>query len=213
MAKIGNVSDLYSTSIDEYEKFVSSPLDEIEYFECDSNDIITLKEYLLELKKQKSEYYKLIRDYLSSIKEKNPWCIDVQPINSEFFIMEATTKNYPSVFIRENEGALSIGSLAYDSGSILGPLYSRRYYARKKIIENSRAELLEIEKIIKSFGFDNKPNGLITKSNRFLVTPYNFDEVYVQKKPTLCLKHKIKTDDEISGNFSDSLVKKLYLKK
>jgi len=225
----GNISDLTSIGRYEEEDFINSPLDEIGYFKCDKENLVTLKNYLVELNKQKKEYDRLIADPLKSIQEKNSWCKDVQPAAGDIYFMEAKAKNYPSVFIGEYNGNLVDSGIAYDSLDLRRLIYEKRIEKRHKIIENSKDELLEIKKTIQSFGFGNKDDGLVTASNRFLVTPYSFDELHIQTNGGILMDYIIKLnkdgkfiydyygltyfDDNKSKDYADALSKKLYLSK
>ena len=66
----GKISDLTPIDIPEVENFITSPLNEIDYFKCQKEDLVSLRDYLLELKGQKMEYDKLISEPLKSIQEK-----------------------------------------------------------------------------------------------------------------------------------------------
>lgn len=225
----GKISDLTPIDIPEVENFITSPLNEIDYFKCQKEDLVSLRDYLLELKEQKKEYDKLIAEPLKSIQEKNTWCIDVQPATGDIFFMEAQSKNYPSVFISQYDDNFVGSGIAYDSLDPRGFIYSKRMIKRHAILKNSKDELLEIQKIIQSFGFSSDKEGLITASNHFLIVPYSFEEVHIQKKRKTSMYHIIKLnkngeyvsnhcgmtyfDKKKSKNYADSFVKKLYLSK
>lgn len=225
----GKIADLTPIDIPEVEDFVVSSLDEIDYFKCNRENLVSLKNYLLELKEQKKEYDRLIANPLKSIQDKNIWCKDVQPAARDIFFMEAKAKNYPSVFIGEDNDKLFGSGIAYDSLDPRGLIYSRRMIKRHEILNNSKDELLEIKKIIQSFGFGSEDEGLITISNHFLIIPYSFEEVHIQKKRKTSMYHiiKLNKNDEFTSNhcgmtyfeekkskdYADSFVKKLYLSK
>lgn len=224
----GNISDLTSIGRSEKEDFINSSLDEMGYFKCNKDNLVTLKNYLIELNKQKKEYDRLIADPLKSIQEKNSWCKDVQPAAGDIYFMEAKSKNYPSVFIGERGGLVDSG-IAYDSLDPRGFIYEKRSIKRHKIANNSKDELLEIKKIIQSFGFGNTDEGLVTASNRFLVTPYSFEELHIQTNGGIPMYYIIKLnkdgkftydyygtsyfDDNKSKYYANVLSKKLYLSK
>ena len=233
----GNISDLTSIGRYEEEDFINSPLDEIGYFKCDKENLVTLKNYLVELNKRKKDYDRLIADPLKSIQEKNSWCKDVQPAwckdvqpaAGNIYFMEAKSKNYPSVFIGEYNGNLVDSGIAYGSLDLRGFIYEKRIEKRHKIIENSKDELLEIKKAIQSFGFGNTDEGLVTVSNRFLVTPYSFEGLHIQTNGGKPMDYIIKLnkggkftydyygltyfDGNKSKDYADALSKKLYLSK
>ena len=228
MYNTGTISDLTFTDKSQIEEFFKSSFDEIGYFNCNIGNLVSLREYLIELKKKKSEYDKLIAEPLKSIQEKNPWCTDIQPANEDIFIMKVQTKNYPSIYIFDDNDELGANAIVMSHNPILNNMYLKRYDERTEIIDNSVEELKEIENIIRSFGFNNANEGLITISNRFLVVPYSFEEVHVKKK-RLGYYQAIRLDD--NGNFisdscgltcfnrkdtkkyANSLVRKLYLTK
>ena len=225
----GKISDLVPIEIPEIENFITSSLNEIDYFNCNKSDLVSLKEFLLELKWKKREYDRLIAKPLKFIQEKNPWCNDIQPANINNYIMEAQAKNYPSIFIGDYNQNLVSGGIAYSSIDPRSFLYKNRLYQRSKIINNSKDELLEIKNIIREFGFNNEDEGFVTVSNHFLVIPYNFEEVHIQKKRKTSMYHKIQLDqkgefisdycgmthfdNKKTKKYADSFVKKLYLSK
>ncbi len=225
----GEIGDLTPIDKHEVEKFITSPLDEKDYFKCEKENLVSLKNYLLELKEQKKEYDKLIAEPLKSIQEKNTWCKDIQPINNDSYLMKAKAKNYPSVFIGEYDDNFWFQKSYYDSLNPRGFVYNIRLKKRQEIINNSKDELQEIKRIIQSFGFSNEDEGLITISNHFLVIPYSFEEVHIQKKRKTSLYHTIRLnkngeftsnycgityfDDKESKKYADGFIKKLYLSK
>ena len=228
MYNMGKISDLIYIDKYEVESFIKSYLDEIGYFNCSIGNLVSLKEYLIELKVKKEEYDRLISGPLKSIKEKNLWCTDIQPANGEDFCMEAKAKNHPSINISSDIRNFSSSLISQDNIPLLNHLYSKRFEERSLIGYNSKFELLEIQRIIKSFGFSNDGRGLITASERFIVIPYNFEEVHIKRK-RLGYYYIIKMDSK--GNFifndcgltcfnskdskkyADSFIKKLYLTK
>lgn len=229
MYKTGNFGDLIPIEPQEVGNFVTSELDEIDYFNCSKDNLVSLKDYLLEFKKKREEYKSLIAEPLSSIQAKNPWCIDVQPaIDGSFgFKMEAKATNYPSIYFTRYEDELAHSGVCFDQNPILNQIYSKRYSKRVQISYNSKDELLEIEKIIESFGFSNGDEGLISASNHFLVIPYSFDEIRIQKRRRTSFYHKIRLNqdgdyssdycgltnfnEKKSQEYADSFTKKLYL--
>ena len=144
MYETGKISDLIFTEDHEVENFVKSSLDEVEYFNCDGNNLVSLRDYLMEFKKKKEEYDRLIEEPLKSIQKKNPWCIDVQPAIRNHLIMEAVSNNYPSIYILNKEQLIQedFDSFIYFNptlyNSILKILYLKRYSERKNIIYNSK---------------------------------------------------------------------------
>ena len=99
MYNTGSYKDLISINPSEIKKFIISSKNEKEFFNCDVGDLISLRDYLVESKKKKEKYSKLIKAPLKTKQEKNPWCIDVQPAVESPFIMKAEAKNYPSICI------------------------------------------------------------------------------------------------------------------
>src|SRR5699024_6037478 len=61
--------------------FLNTDLNEIQYFgcDCDKTSLISLKEYLLELKQKKDNYEHLIIEPLSSVQNKNKWVERIIP--------------------------------------------------------------------------------------------------------------------------------------
>ena len=223
----GKIDDLTPINMHEVEDFIISSLDEIDYFKCNRENLVLLRNYLLELREKKKEYDRLIADPLKSIQEKNSWCIDVQPAVGDIYFMEAKAKNYPSVFIGEDGDKLFGSGIGYNSIDPRGFLYRKRMSKRHEILSNSKDELTEIKNILESFGF-KEDVGLITASSHFLVIPHSFEEIEIQKRPIdshhihrikldkndeFCSEHcGVGFDDKDGKKYANSFVKKLYLK-
>ena len=144
----GKIADLTPIDIPEVENFVVSSIDEIDYFNCNVEDLVSLRDYLIELKEKQNDYSKLITEPLKSIQEKNPWCKDIQPAMSGIFKMEAKSNNYPSIYIGKDNEELGYNGIEMGHNPISNNIYLKRYIERKSIVHNSRDELLEIEKKI-----------------------------------------------------------------
>lgn len=228
MYNTGSYKDLVSIDFPEVREFIVSPEDEVSFFNCNMENLVSLRDYLLELKKKKEEYDKLIEVPLKSIQEKNPWCIDVQPAIRSHYIMKANAKNYPSIYIAYDDDFYGNGIDL--SNPLTRYLVNKRWLERRKIAENSKNELLEIKKILESFDFKSENEGLITASSRFLVILRSFEEIEIQKRPIESLYiHRIKLNknaefysdycglarftDKDGKKYADSFVKKLYLTK
>lgn len=230
MYNTGNYMDLISIDFPEVREFIISPEDEVSFFNCNMENLVSLRDYLLELKKKKEEYDKLIEAPLKSIQEKNPWCIDVQPAIRSPFIMKANAKNYPSIYMAYEDDDFYGNGIRVSYNPLIRYLDNKRWNERRKIIKNSKDELLEIKKILESFGFKSENDGLITLSSRFLVIPRSFEEIEIQKRPIESLYiHRIKLNknnefysdycglarfnDKDGKKYADSFIKKLYLTK
>lgn len=225
----GSYGDLIPIDFPEVRKFVISPEDEVSFFDCNMEDLVSLRDYLLELKQKKIEYNKMIEEPLRSIQEKNPWCIDIQPEMNDPFLMSAEAKNYPSIYIYYDNDFYGSG-IQTSYNPISRYLHTKRWRERKKIVDNSKEELLEIKRILESFGFSDEYSGLITASKHFIVIPRSFEEIEIQKRPIESLYiHRIKLnkndefysdycglarfDDKDGKKYADRFVKKLYLTK
>ena len=90
-------------------------MNEIKYFNCNVDNLVSLRDYLLQLKKKKAEYNKLIKEPLESIQKKNIWCTDVQPEIDCPFIMKVESKNYPTIWIEENNGSFGYNDISYNT--------------------------------------------------------------------------------------------------
>lgn len=226
----GSYGDLIPIDFPEVKEFVISSEDEASFFNCNREDLVSLKDYLLELKQKKSEYNKMIEKPLRSIQEKNPWCVDIQPEAKDLFIMKAMAENYPSIYIHYANNDFYGNGIELSYNPILRYLHTKRWRERKKIVNNSKEELLEIKSILESFGFSDDFHGLITVSKHFIVIPHSFDELSVQKRiRTDLYAHKIILDkngeyssdycglagfgDKEGKKYADSYIKKLYLTK
>ena len=243
----GKISDLKPIDTSEVEEFIISPMDEIDFFECSTDDFLinpfdeidcfkydkenltSLNNYLIELKEQKKEYDRLIAKPLNSIQEKNSWCKDIQPAIGDTYFMRAQAKNYPSIFIGEKNDNLVDSEIANTYPKLKEIIFGNRVLNRLDILNNSKEELLEIKRIIQSFGFVSEDEGFITISKHFLIVPYSFEEVHIQKKRKTSRYHIIKInkngeftsnycgmtyfDQKKSKNYADSFSKKLYLAK
>ena len=220
MYKIGNMKDLNEISSNTLTTFNNSNLDECAFFNCEKENLISLRDYLVELKMQKESYKQMISEPLKSIQKKNEWCTDIQPylfILSPGFSMEATSKNYPSIRIYEDNNGILFGSgIQISNNPFIRFFSTKKWRERRKIIENSEEELLEIEEICKSFGFTSGADGIFTASNNFLITAIDFDTILV------VYKELFKPSDERSwakifpyrfAEMGEEHIKKLYLQK
>ena len=139
----GKISDLTPIDIPEVEDFIISPLNEIDYFKCKREDLVSLKNYLLELKEKKKKYDSLIAEPLKSIQEKNTWCKDVQPAIGDIYFMKVQAKNYPSVFIGEYDNSFVGSGIAYDSLDPRGFIYDKENMALLEQIKTISIETIE----------------------------------------------------------------------
>lgn len=225
------IENLASTKRDVFKSFVLNQQDEIEFFNCDKENIVSLKEFLIEFKELKEKYYQLISEPLKSIQEKNPWCKDIQPLNSKKYTMSVMAKNYPSINVGWNNDDMVVGGITEGLPPLSGLLYKQRFNTRSKVTTNSIEELKEIRNIIKSLNFFNNEEGIVSASNHFLITPQSFEEISINVRwlewvyyyYTINLnrngnmavnKHGFLNNelDNISENNND-IINKLYLRK
>ncbi len=178
MYKSGNSDNLNLIDLKTLRNFIFSSLDEINYFGCSKGNILSLRDYFLELKSMKAEYKKLIKVPLMSIQSKNPWCIDIQPIIERAFIIDAIAKNRPTIGVLEDNGKLNYAGIALSSNPFIRHLILKRWIERRKIIENSKEEIEEIKKIISSIGLTDNIN-MISASNYFMINTYNFNTLHM----------------------------------
>jgi len=146
-------------SYKEFLNFLGSNLNEVEYFGCDKSSLISLKDYLGELKQKHEEYEKLIKEPLDSIKSKNKWVKEVVPRYDG--IMDGVKirgKNNPVLGVGiYPEMAKNFGKNPNDyiltGGMIITPFHSLKFRNRIKVLENSQAEIREIDMIARKLNF------------------------------------------------------------
>ena len=220
--------NLYNKSkkitFDKLRKFIESELNENEYFCCNKENLISLKEYITELKLKKQKYSDQIKEQLHSIQQKNKWVTDIQPsFNWPSVDIKVEAKNYPSIGIGrvKEDGKLEMTSELY-SVFLTDSIIYRRIKNRKKIISNSQEELKEIEKIINNFNFLNEKEGIISVSENFVIRPNDLDtiDIFTNKRRFF---HINLNDDEsylfkdskniLLKNYSKRLINKIQIKK
>lgn len=165
----------YKTFLD----FIASDLDEVEYFGCDKTSLMSLKDYLNELKVKKEEFDKLVSEPLKSIKSKNKWVVNVVPRYDGF--MDGVVirgKNDPSLGVGINpELAKKFGKNSNDyiltGGMIITPFHNIKFKNRIKVLDNSQDEIREIDTIAQKFNFVKEEYD--TASSNFSVRSVIYD--------------------------------------
>lgn len=153
--------------------FLASDMNEIDFFGCDKTSLISLKEYLNELKKQKETYDKLISEALKSIQKKNKWVKEVVPRYDG--IMDGVKirgKNDPTLGVGiYPELAKKFGKNPNDyiltGGMIITPFHNLKFRNRIKVLENSQEEIREIDTIAQNLNFIKEE--ITTISGKFVI--------------------------------------------
>ena len=129
-----------------FRNFLNSNLDEVDYFrcDCDKESLISLRDYLEELKLVDSKYRKNIKEPLESIIAKNRWVKIVGTNDPGELCIYGKNGPWVSVNINEDTGFYQcVGELVMGLGI--------RNYLRRNIVTNSREELIEIGRIAEKF--------------------------------------------------------------
>lgn len=159
--------------------FIASDLDEVEYFGCDKTSLMSLKEYLIELKERKEEFDKLISEPLKSIKSKNKWVVNVVPRYDgikEGVIIQGKNDPFLGVGIWP-ELAVAQRKKPNDyiltGGMIITPFHNLKFRNRIKVLDNSQNEIREIDTIARKMNFIKEEFDTI--SNYFSVKSSLYD--------------------------------------
>lgn len=176
LAGIDKIDNSYNQFLD----FLASDLNEVEFYdcECDKNSLISLKEYLLELKQKMDTYEKLIVNPLSSIQNKNEWvktvlpicdiylnCLDVEGYNTPLYTLGMLGMNSEDKTVNPSEYVLTGSTIIYTTTSFLNPRIKRYENDIKILLQNSQDELHEINNIVQDLNIVNYP--FKTISNQF----------------------------------------------
>lgn len=169
-----------SISYKDFLNFLASDLNEVEYFGCDKTSLISLKDYLLELKQKKEEFDKLVSEPLKAIKSKNKWVIDVVPRYDGYL---------DGVLIRgKNDPVLGVGidpamaaaqgkkasNYILTGGMVITPFHNLKFKNRIKVLENSQDEICEIDAIARNLNFIKEEFN--TVSGKFEIESSEYDE-------------------------------------
>lgn len=226
-------------SYKEFLNFISSDLDEVEYFGCDKNSLISLREYLNELKQKNEEYERLIQEPLESIKKKNRWVRKVVPrYDGMLSSIQIRGKNQPNLGVGiYPEMAKARGKKEDDyiltGGMIITPFHNLKFRNRIKVLDNSQNEIREIDKIAKKLHFEKEK--FDTASGYFSIRSDNynvcdiecFDWPIIRAIPLtgelqnfarmmsdeLFYKKEGMYPKDLSNDDKERLVKKLYIKR
>lgn len=209
--------------------FLSSDKNELEYFGYDKQDLISLYEYLSELKERNDLFQKMIFSPLESIKSKNRWVKNIVPardINADGLIVygifssiiKLKTDDYD--YICTEEGCLN-------------PFWHTKLKYKSKLLGNSQVELHEINSIVNELSIDVEK--LSTISGNFTISVLAFNKCYIDMGPLTLFKINIPDQkiivnerfvkkglfhiregilaNQLDQEQAEKLVKKLYLKK
>lgn len=163
--------------------FLASDLNEVEYFGCDKTSVMSLKDYLLELKQKKEQYDKLISEPLKSIHSKNKWVENIRP-DHDFDVngLVVLGKKYLT-FLRSIQSDFSNGYpgdyLFMGSTHIyLTNLWHQKDKKIYELLKNSQEELREINKIAHQLNVIE--NSFTTVSDKFEIDPSEYDKCDVK---------------------------------
>lgn len=209
--------------------FLANDKNELEYFGYNKQDLISLYEYLNELKERNELYQKMIFSALESIKAKNKWVKNIVPardINPDGLIVYG-----------KSSSILMLKTDDYDyicaDEVILSPFRHIKLKYISRLLGNSQVELHEINSVANELNIDVEK--LPTISGNFTFGFLDFDKCYIDMGPLTLSKINI-SDQKIivnerfvkKGPFhiregilanqldqeqTEKLAKKLYLKK
>ncbi len=213
----------------EFLEFLASEKDEIEYFGCEKEYLVSLYEYLKELKTRNELYQEMIFSLLETIKRKNRWVKNIVPardVNPDGLVVYGNSDPTFTLGITD-EDFIRIG------GSYSSPFSHTKLKHRTKLLDNSQEELHEINNIAHDLKMGNQ--NIETVSGHFSVDTSIFDKCYVDMGVLTLSKINIPDQsiilnerfvkkgpfhirEGILANYLDqeqteSLVRKLYIKK
>lgn len=221
-------------SYKDFLNFLASDLNEFEYFNCDKTSLISLKDYLTELKEKKESYDKLITEPLKSIQSKNKWVKHIEPdhfLNKDGLVVLGKTA--PTFLLGIEPKYANVEDYIRIGGYYVTPFLELKMKIRKKLLENSQEELHEINKIVHQLNVIEKP--FTTISNRFEINPSDYDKCDIEcfgwpiiryirdteklegVKPAMSSETFYKKEgiypSPLTSEEREKLVKKLYIKK
>lgn len=196
-----------------------------EKFLINKEDLLLLKDYLLELKQTKNNYIKRIEEPLKSIQSKNRWVKEVYPSFRVTPRIVLAGKNDPVIGCSLNNVT---GKYEHTAGWVHVPMVGDiRLKNRVKVLDNSQEELHEIGQVIDDV-FDKSKYGskiysasglfyidcdyrscLIGNDGVFLLCDYDLDTL---KFSSSYLEKNELTETLTSKNY-ESLMEKVYIKK
>lgn len=226
-------------SYKDFLNFLSSDLDEVEYFGCNKNSLVSLREYLNELKQRNEEYERLIQEPLESIKKKNKWVKKVVPrYDGTLSSIQIHGKNQPNLGVGiYPEMAKARGKKEDDyiltGGMVITPFHNLKFKNRIKVLDNSQNEIREIDKIAKKLHFVKED--FDTASGYFSTKSSYYNTCYIECFDWPIIKTILSTGElqnfrrmmsdelfykkegmypkELSNDDKERLVKKLYIKR
>ena len=177
-------------SYKEFRDFLDSDLDEISYFSCNKISLISLKEYLEELK--------LIReDYLNNIHKKNKWVKQIG--SSSPGRLTIYGKNDPWIPIKKDS---KTGFYKLASGTPLVGLGIKNHF-RSRVIENSKEELKEIGKLADEY-FGEYYSAISASEYFSLQNNYLYTTLICNDYPLFSIDREIILPDDFTyGIFSE----------
>lgn len=153
--------------------FLASNKDELEYFGCDKQELISLYDYLNEIKNRYKLYQEMIFTSLETIKSKNRWVKNIIPardINPDGLVVYGNSDPTFTLGITD-EDFIRIG------GSYSSPFCQTKLKYRTKLLDNSQDELHEINNIAHDLNIENQ--NMETVSGNFNIDISMFDKCYI----------------------------------
>ena len=219
--------------------FLSSDLDEIEYFGCNKNSLISLREYLNELKQKNEEYERLIQEPLESIKKKNKWVKNIVPrYDGSLNRVQIFGKNQPNLGVGINPKIAKAHGKNPDDyiltgGMIITPFHDLKVRNRIKVLDNSQKEIREIDKIAQKLHyfkeqFNTISGNFSTKSScynicyiecfdwpiiKVIISTGELQNFRPMMSDSLFYKKEGMYPKPLSSDDKERLVKKLYIKR
>lgn len=183
----------------EFLTFLADNKNEIEYFGCDKQELISLYDYLKELKCRNKLYQEMVFSLVESIKIKNRWVKNIVPardINPDGLAVYANSDDTFTLGITD-EGFVRIG------GSSSSPFYRLTLKHRTRLLDNSQDELHEINNIAHDLKIENQ--NIKTVSGNFNIDISMFDKCYIDMGLLILAKINV-SDQKIIRN--ENFVKK-----
>ena len=214
-------------------ELLNSDMDEATFFGYNKSSLITLKEYLEELRNARQDYQVNIAEPLKSIKRRNKWVETVtihkipytripRPVIDEFNLI-FNGKNAPHIAVETNTYTSAWPVVPFATG----PTKRIREEYRKKILENSRDEIVEIG-IISAKHIEQLRDATSVSGQFIIKNNYNYSSISSQVQgffkidretivPYDDITYMIKEDSysEIKLNADDrkKLLKKIMIRK
>ena len=165
--------------INDIKRFLDSNLSEMEYFQVDGKNLVTLKEYLINCREQIEKYEQLISKPLKTIQSIDDSIVNIIPLNKKrLHIMD--NKNRFPLPIKNNSKESKFEIIDTPEIDIYSPIKRIRFKkALTKANKEYYNELKEIWKIAKDFKIEydaSSVSHLLAYDSRYYFAPYNPNE-------------------------------------